>query len=106
MQNGRPSTFIILSAKPLRTALYAALRVNIHVLPQLKGKGKVIDPALVDSSVGRLADEVAENLRISGFKVIRKAPTHGRTPAQEPEGPKTTAILIESAGDDSAPGSV
>ena len=63
----------------IRAALWMAIHLNLHRLPQLKGKGKLIDPNARSDAAHAFARAVADQLALSNVILLKGPPagSHG-----------------------------
>ena len=61
----------------VQEALHLAVLLNLHRLPQLKGKGKVINPDVRSSAVRAVAAAIVEQLALSGIILLKAPPAAG-----------------------------
>lgn len=72
-----------LTSAQLRDILYMTLRCKIGMLPQLKGKGREVNPSVVDRAVGQLADHLVETFRLCQYTVTAPIDPHQYRPPQK-----------------------
>jgi hypothetical protein len=57
-----------------RDAIYFAVRLNLHGLPQLKGKGKVVGADAQDRAARYFGDAVTKQLLLSNVVLLKGPP--------------------------------
>ena len=71
------SAYRLMDDPEARQALWLAIQLNLARLPQLKGKGRVIDPNARSQAAHTLANAVADQLALSGVILLRGPPQAG-----------------------------
>ena len=68
-------TYTPLSEEEARYALNMAVRLHLHRLPQLKGKGKVVDVQKREMAARYFSDSLFDQLRLSNTVLFKGPPT-------------------------------
>jgi len=68
------STYTPMTEEEARLAICHAVKLNLHRLPQLKGKGKVIGADAHDQAARYFGDAVAKQLLLSNVILLKGPP--------------------------------
>jgi hypothetical protein len=74
MQKHSLSAYTPMTEEEARLAIYFAVKLNLHRLPQLKGKGKVIGADAHDQAARYFGNEVTKQLLLSNVILLKGPP--------------------------------
>jgi hypothetical protein len=65
------TAYRVMESAEAREALHLALLLNLHRLPQLKGKGRVLNPDARSNGAKSVADAMAAQFDLSGVILLK-----------------------------------
>jgi hypothetical protein len=68
------SRFTLMDQEEIQTALCLSIKLNLHRLPQLKGKGKIVGAGARDQSVDFFCAHVVAHLLQSNIVLLKGPP--------------------------------